>query len=212
MVEAIAATVGEAWMAYLDTGEEPARLGNRDPQWAPHNCYATAVDDHWLTIACTDEDQWRGLCRVVGAGLADDPRFADAAARKAHEAALDEIIGAWARTRDEWDAAWALQAEGVAAFPSVSPLPLWTGDPQLEAIGMLERPDHPAVGRQTVPGVPWRLTNGPNGLRRPAPLLAQHTEEVLTELLGFGVEEVVRLVEVGALRRHRATGAAPAHT
>ena len=88
------------------------------------------------------------------------------------------------------------------------------GDPQLEAIGMLERPDHPAVGRRTVPGIPWRLTNGPNGLRRAAPVLAQHTEEVLTELLGYSVEEVVRLTECGALRLPDQTqhASAPART
>jgi crotonobetainyl-CoA:carnitine CoA-transferase CaiB-like acyl-CoA transferase len=213
MVEAIATTVGEAWMAYVDTGAEPPRMGNHDPIWSPHNCYAVAGDDQWLTIACTDEAQWQGLCRVIDPALAGDARFADATARKANEAALDERIAAWATGRDPWEATWALQAEGVAAFPSLSPLPLWTGDPQLEAIGMLERPDHPAVGRQTVPGIPWRLTNGPNGLRRPAPMLAQHTEEVLTELLGYSVDEVVRLNETGALRQpDQPRGAAPART
>jgi crotonobetainyl-CoA:carnitine CoA-transferase CaiB-like acyl-CoA transferase len=64
-----------------------------------------------------------------------------------------------------------------------------------------------------VPGIPWRLANGPNGLRRPAPMLAQHTEEVLTELLGYSVDEVVRLTEVGALRQPDApNAAAPART
>ncbi|MEA3218591.1 MAG: CoA:oxalate CoA-transferase, partial [Acidimicrobiia bacterium] len=72
-------------------------------------------------------------------------------------------------------------------------------NPQLEAIGMLERPDHPAVGRRTVPGIPWRLANGPNGLRRPAPMLGEHTREVLTELLGFDAAEVEDLVEQGVL-------------
>ena len=70
----------------------------------------------------------------------------------------------------------------------------------MEAIGMLERPEHPAVGERTIPGIPWRLTPGRNGLRRPAPLLGQHTVEVLTDLLGYSLDEVERLVDAEAVR------------
>ena len=136
---------------------------------------------------------------MVDPALATDDRFVDAAARKANEAALDAAIGAWTGDRDRWEVTRLLQAKGVAAFPSQAPLQLWRSDPQLAAIGMLEQPVHPATGAYTVPGVPWRSATGPNGLRRPAPLLGQHTEEVLTELLGYPPEEVARLAEVGAL-------------
>ena len=91
----------------------------------------------------------------------------------------------------------------MAAAPSLSPLELWgegpsgDGNEQLAATGMLDRPDHPVTGRRVVPGIPWRLRNGPNGLRRPAPLLGQHTDEVLAEL-GFSEEEQVDLAARGA--------------
>ena len=87
----------------------------------------------------------------------------------------------------------------MAAAPSLSPLELWAdGNEQLAATDMLERPDHPVTGRRVVPGIPWHLRNGPNGLRRPAPLLGQHTEEVLAEL-GFSGEEQADLAARGAL-------------
>ncbi|MFN0091479.1 MAG: CoA transferase [Acidimicrobiales bacterium] len=200
MVEAVAATVGEGWMAHALTGEQRARAGNRDLVWAPHNCYRARGEDDWLTIAVTTDEEWASLCRVVGGGLDGDARFATAADRKANEAALDERIAAWAADQDRWDATRALQAAGVAAFPSLSPADLYGGDAQLEARGFLERPDHPLVGRRTVPGIPWIMHRSPNGLQAPAPLLGQHTEEILVGLLGYSEAEVAALRESGALR------------
>lgn len=201
MVEAVAATTGELWMEYVATGHDPPRRGNHDVAWAPHNCYPAAGDDTWVTIACTTEASWRGLCTVIDPTLADDPRFADAGQRKRHEDELDELIARWTSGLDRGEVTSRLQAAGVAAFGSVSPAELWggDGDPQLGAIGMLERPDHPATGRRTVPGIPWRLTNGPNGLRRPAPTLGQHTDEVLSDVLGYSPDEIADLRRRGVV-------------
>ena len=200
MVEAVAATTGELWMEHRSTGFVPARLANRDHVWSPHNCYPSLGEDRWVTIACPTEHSWRALCDVVDPSLAVDPRFATAADRKRHEDELDIILSAWTAMRDRWDTTMLLQRAGVAAFPSLSPRDLWDGDAQLEAIGMLERPEHAAVGRRVVPGVPWRMTPGPNGLRCAAPVLGQHTVEVLTELLGYSTDDVQRLVAAGTVR------------
>ncbi|MDG2112726.1 MAG: formyl-CoA transferase, partial [Actinomycetota bacterium] len=70
---------------------------------------------------------------------------------------------------------------------------------QLEAIGMLETPEHPVTGRHVVPGIPWRLTNGPNGIQRVAPMLGEHTDEVLTTMLGFSDDQVAAMHASGAL-------------
>ena len=204
MVEAVAATVGELAMQYRATGQNPVPSANKDALWAPHGAYPAAGDDRWVTIACTTDSSWRALCDEVDPTLADDPRFATREARKSNEDELDEIVGTWTSDLDRWDVTRRLQAAGVAAFPSLAPLELWTADPQLDSLGMLERPRHPVTGDRVVPGVPWRLANGPNGLRRPAPCLGQHTEEILTELLGFTPGEVDELVEAGVLSQgHR---------
>jgi len=200
MVEAIAATVGELWMQYLAEGVPPGPAGNRDPQWAPHGVYATGADQ-WITIACADDTQWRGLAGLAAADDAAfaDARFATATGRKAHEAEIDELLTRWVAGSDRWELTQRLQAAGVSAIPSISPLELWSGNEQLAAIGMLEQPEHPVTGRYTVPGIPWRLANGPNGLRRPAPMLGQHSDEVLAEL-GFSAEQVAALKAAGAIR------------
>ena len=199
MVEAIASTLGEVWMEYLGDGSTPPRRGNHDPLWAPHNCYPTATQDQWLTIACPTEETWRSLAAVVDPSLLDDGRFTTMELRKRNETALDQIIEAWTTTGDRWDLARRLQAAGVAAMPSLSPLDLWHGDPQLDALGMLERPTHPVTGTHVVAGVPWRLNNAPNGIRRTAPTLGQHTAEILTEVLDFSPEQADALRAKGAL-------------
>lgn len=214
MVEAIGATLGELWMEYVATGSSPGPIGNHDPQWAPHAVYATGPDE-WLAVACTDDAAYRALLDVVaGTGAADaaavlrEERFATEAGRKADEADLDATIAAWVRGRDRGELCARLQAAGVTAAPSLSPIELWgdggsgpgsavAGNEQLAATGMLDRPDHPITGRRVVPGIPWRLRNGPNGLRRPAPLLGQHTDEVLAEL-GFSDTEQADLAARGA--------------
>ncbi len=199
MVEAVASTLGEVWMEYLATGEPPGPRGNHDVSWAPHGCYPAAGEDRWVTIACPDDESWQSLCSVLDPALLGDPRFADVALRKRNEAELDEIVAAWTATRDRWETTGILQAAGVAAFPSVSPLELWGGDPQLEERGMLERPVHPVTGAHVVPGIPWRLAAGPDGIRRPAPKLGEHTREVLVEVLGYSPGEVEELFGADAV-------------
>ncbi|MGY9075466.1 MAG: CoA transferase [Acidimicrobiales bacterium] len=200
MVEAMASTVGELWMEYQATGESPLPQGNRDAAWAPHNCYPSAGDDDWLTIACPTEEAWIAAATVIDSALLDDPRFATMAQRKVNEDDLDEIITRWTLAADRWDRCRELQAAGVASIPSLSPMDLWHGNEQMDALGMLARPEHPLTGDHVVAGLPWKLIPGPNGLRRHAPLLGQHNLEVLTEELGYTPEEVDQLQQSGALK------------
>jgi benzylsuccinate CoA-transferase BbsF subunit len=190
MVEAVATTLGEPWMEYVSTDENPPRRGNHDIVWTPHNCYPAAGEDQWVTIACTTDEAWSRLCSVIDGGLADDERFTTMALRKQDEDDLDAVVAAWTSSQDRWAVTPRLQAVGVAAFPSMSPAELWRGDPHLAAQGMLEQPEHPATGDRTIPGVPWRLTNGPNGLVRRAPLIGEHTDEVLREVLQCDADEL----------------------
>ena len=198
MVEAVAATVGELWMEYRAAGRSPAPVGNHDPVWAPHNCYPAQGEDRWVTVACPDDESWTALASVIDPEVVGDPRFATAELRRANETHLDALIAAWTATHDRWETTQLLQAVGVAAFPSLSPRDLWDGDPQLEALGMLEQPDHPCTGSRVIPGIPWRFTHSPDGLRSPAPLLGQHTEHILSEL-GFHPDEIDGLVARGVV-------------
>jgi CoA:oxalate CoA-transferase len=83
---------------------------------------------------------------------------------------------------------------GVAAFPSMNSKDL-TEDPHLNARGFFAKLPHPEIGDKIHTGIPWLLTNAPNGVRSTAPLLGQHTDEVMREVLGYADEQIARLKE-----------------
>jgi crotonobetainyl-CoA:carnitine CoA-transferase CaiB-like acyl-CoA transferase len=196
--EAVAATCVEGWMAQQLCGEAPPRMGNRDPRMSPHGVYRCRGEDDWVSIACASEPEWRALCSVVDPALASDARFASRQLRKQNEDALDAVLEAWTRTRDRFDVTRALQRVGVAAFPSMTPRDL-AGDPHLEARGFFARLPHPEVGTRQHAGIAWRLRDGPNGVRAPAPCLGADTGAVLSELLGYSPERIAELEAAGIL-------------
>ena len=195
MWEAMMCTAFEGWMNHALGGKAHSPMGNRHPETAPCNVYPCRGDDRWVAISAGSTGEWEGLCEAMGCpDLALDPRFASAAARKAHEDDLDGIIADWCRSRDRWAVTEALQAAGVPAFPSVCSADL-RSDPHLAARGAFHRFEHPEVGVKSHFRVPWRWTRRPNGTGRRAPCLGEHTREVLREALGLSADEIEELRE-----------------
>jgi crotonobetainyl-CoA:carnitine CoA-transferase CaiB-like acyl-CoA transferase len=196
MYEAMEMILPEALLQYAINGREPKPLSNHDPLMAPHNCYkARGGDEDWISIAAGSEDEWRALCGAIGQpALAHDPRFATAALRKGNEAELDRIITQWTSTRDRWEITRALQAAGVAAFPTLSNKDL-AHDPHLRERGYLVELEHPEVGRRIHAGIPWTMSATPCKVWRAAPLLGQDTDHLLSALLGYSAEKINQLRE-----------------
>jgi crotonobetainyl-CoA:carnitine CoA-transferase CaiB-like acyl-CoA transferase len=193
--ESMAALVPEGWMEYVMNGVEPPRRGNRDPWMSPHNCFRCAGEDEWVSIACSSDEEWRALCLTLGQPqLAADARFRTGQDRKTNEDELERLLTAWTSQHDRWEVTRALQGAGVAAFPSLSSKDL-VEDPHLNQRGFFARLEHPEVGVRTHTGIPWILTNAPNGVRAPAPLLGQDTDQVMRDVLGYADEEIARLKE-----------------
>ena len=193
--ESVAALVPEGWMDYAMNGLEPTRRGNRDPLMAPHNCFRCAGEDEWVSIACGDDAEWQALCEAMGqTGLGTDARFRTVQDRKANEDELDTIITAWTRTRDKWQVTETLQARGVAAFPSMNSKDL-ADDPHLKQRGFFAELPHAEVGIRKHTGIPWLLSESPNGVQNQAPLLGQHTDQVMRDVLGYSDEHIAQLKE-----------------
>lgn len=193
--EAVAALMPEGWMEYVMNGIQPPRQGNRDPLMAPHNCFRCAGEDEWVTIACGTEAEWQALCQAIEQSqIVIDPRFRTMSDRKAHEDELDQILTAWTESRDKWEITLTLQAVGVAAFPSMNTKDL-VEDQHLNAREFFTRLPHPEVGVYTNIGIPWRLAHSPNGVKKPAPLLGQDTDQVMRDILGYSEERVAQLKE-----------------
>ncbi len=212
--ESTASNAVEGWMAHAMGAGQPERAGNRDQIMAPHGCYrtgdlypdeeamaaadATMDPGLWISIACADDRQWTALAGLIDGALGTDPRFVSAAARKEHEDALDEIVQSWVAGQDRWELTKRLQEAGVAGFPSMSTQDLLS-DPHLEARGFFERLAHPEVGEQVHAGVPWRCANSADGVTRRAPMLGEHTTDVLQRLLGLSEDEIRRLEADGVI-------------
>ncbi|HLK85366.1 MAG TPA: CoA transferase [Candidatus Binataceae bacterium] len=197
----------EAIMDYTMNGHQPPRDGNRDALIAPHGVFPSkdrfensgTMIDMWVSIVAADDDDFERLARAMGnPDLAREPRFATAAARKQNEDELETIISAWTSERSAAEAERILQAAGVAAAVC-APNKVVAEDDHLKERNYWVYLEHPEVGVQQHCGMPWRMSRTGGGVRAPAPLIGQHTDEVLTKVLGYGADEVARLREAGAL-------------
>ena len=197
--EAAVPLVVEGLLTYQMTGKQPPRMGNRDEFQAPQGLFRCSGEDDWVSISCWSDDEWRALAQTIGrADLRDDPRLATAAGRKAREEELEAAITAWTATRRRDEAAAALAAAGVPAFPVYTTADV-AADPEPAARDFWVELPHPEVGARRHAGIPWRFSGTPLRVRRPAPMVGQHTDEVLREVLELSDAQIARLREDGAL-------------
>ena len=190
--EGASALVGDLLLAHEMTGLVPERMGNAHPSSAPHGVYRAWGVDRWVAIEAHDDASFARLASVVGRPeLALDPRFATAAARKANEAALDDVLGAWIRRRDRDSVVAALEAASVAAAPVRDGRDLYA-DRHLRDREAFVRVEHPELGELELVRAPWRLDDEPAPAKH-APLLGEDDDEILGGLLGFGADEIAAL-------------------
>lgn len=180
-------------------GREPQRVGNASPAGAPHDVYPCRGDDRWCSVAVLADDQWRVLCEVVGAPQAAcDERFRSLEQRRAHTAEIDALIGRWTSTLDPHDAMRRLQAVGVPAGVVQEAVDL-LADPQLAHRQLFWNLDHDEIGPFTHLGSSLAMDVTPPSARSASPLLGQHNEHVLTQLLGKNDDELIELLASGVL-------------
>ena len=186
-------------------GRPSERIGNRlrYPELAPHNTYRCAGDDRWIAIAAESDAQWRALCEVLrrptqqrgGADdLAADARYATNAGRVAAHDELDAALEALTRRWDARELMYALQARGVPAGVAQTTEDKMERDPQLAARDFYPEAPHPVLGDHRYETLPFRFARLGWELRRGAPLLGEHTDELLAEL-GCTPEEIAALHE-----------------
>ncbi len=192
-LEGTASMLGVPMLQYQMTGAIPTPPGNDDPDFAPHNNYPCVEEDTWVAISVGADAEWDALVDVVGdKTLAHSPDFADHSARWNNRRALDKAISAWTRTRSAPEITELLQARGVAAMPVMNIADQFA-DPHLNARETYVEVEHPRVGAEMVYGVPWRFSDTPGGVHNPAPLLGQHNDYVLGQVLGIDESRLDRL-------------------
>ncbi|HEX5120120.1 MAG TPA: CoA transferase [Pseudonocardiaceae bacterium] len=196
-LEAMAAMSGTAVLGGDGPNDATAQWPNRSPHHVPHGTYPTLGTDCWIAISVRSDAEWRALCRLADLNA---PADADEPARRRSQDAVDAAIAAWTGSRDGRALAAELQAVGVAAALVNHGAALVEDDPQLAARGFYHELDHPVAGRVRHEGVVIRMGRTPGSPTRPAPLLGEHTGEVLGEMLGLDATTVARLRESEVLR------------
>ena len=185
---------------YNTNGREQGRLGNRDPGASPHGVYPCTGEDRWLALACRSGEQWKRLLKVAepdGGPLHSDA-FSTLLARKANEDELDRLIALWTSQHDRHDLMRQLQDAGVPAGVINDPRDLFE-DPQLLHRNHFRWLDHPEIGAYATDRSEFELSLTPGSLDTPAPLLGQHTEHFLRDIIGLSDEEYRSLESDGVL-------------
>ncbi|SEA23757.1 Crotonobetainyl-CoA:carnitine CoA-transferase CaiB [Haloplanus vescus] len=178
-------------------GEEPTRMGTKDPVLAPYQTYPTA--DGYLNVGCANQKLWGELCEAVGRpDLADDDRFASNPDRVEHmdelEDELSEVFRE--RTTDEWVELLA-EDHGLPVAP-VYDVPTALDNEQTDARGVVREIEHPALGTVPVIEHPLNYENASAGFDGAPPLLGEDTEAILGEL-GYDEGDIDRLRADGAI-------------
>ncbi len=176
---AIVQTYWQSAIAFA-TGEKPEPLGSAHPLNAPYQSFQTS--DGWINVGAANQSNWIRFLEVIGAPqLNDDPKFSSNAARIRNLSALVDILNGY--LSQETTATWLDRME-KAALPAgpVNDILQMHADPQARARDMIVVLDHPTVGRVETLGHPVKFSRTPSRVERAAPLLGEHTREILTEL------------------------------
>jgi formyl-CoA transferase len=185
-----------AWLAnvasnYLVSGNRPGRFGNAHPTIVPYQSFHAR--DGFFCLAVGNDSQWQKLCALVDQPeLAQDPRFATNPARVQHRDVLIPRLQAIFQAQEVGFWLEEIAAAGIPCGP-VQTIDEVFSDPQVLARDMVWMMPHPTAGEVSLVGSPLKLSATPVAGRLHPPLLGEHTEEVLTSLLGYAAEEIGRL-------------------
>jgi formyl-CoA transferase len=176
---------------YLVAGREAGRWGTAHESIVPYQVFPTK--DRPIAIAVANERMWASFCEVLGKPeWAADSRFESNPKRVENREAIVALIAdeMARKTCDEWTD--VLVGAAVPCGP-VNDMHGLFADPQVLHRGMVAEIPHPTIGTLRLTGVPVRHSETPGTIRRPPPLLGEHTDEVLTEVLGYSPEKIASL-------------------
>lgn len=193
----IALSVWEA-TEYFSTGEVPQPTGSAHRMSAPYQAFR--CQDGYITIGGANQRSWERLCMALGLQhLMNRPEFATDAARVRHRQELAEVIEGVTTQKPRAHWLQVLEEAGVPCGPILT-YPEVFSHPQVVARNMVQEIEHPIGGRIRQIGPAVKCSGTPARIRRPAPLLGEHTEEVLQEI-GYTSGEIEALAAEGVIQR-----------
>ncbi len=199
-------------IALLDVGlsfmestfAEYERFGVVRPQIGNRNYFAAPFDafqakDGYVYVAVVGQGLWRRFLKATGlASLGEDARFRDNRSRAVHGKDLSALIAPWMAQRTVAEIVAVMQQAQVPCGP-VNTIPQAYADPQAQARQMVVPTDHGHLGVVPLIGNPIKMSAAPVTVRRTAPSVGEHNQQVYGQLLGLSAEDILRLQSEGAI-------------
>jgi len=181
---------------YAVNGESCSRQGNRSLRAAPHGAFPCQGEDRWIAIACWSDHEWQQLATIIGI---DPESYPSLESRLAAQETLEATISAWTRQQQAPSLAEQLQSRGIEAVPVADFEDLLERDPQLQHREHFVHLERPLTGESIYERNGFRLSAATSTYSRPAPLLGEHTDELLTALFAYSPAQLADLRASGAI-------------
>ena len=180
-------------LEYRDSGKVRNRPGTDCERAAPHGVFRTAGTERFCAVAVETDEQWEALRSVVPDLSMVDDRWSEMGIANA-----EELLTGWFAEQDGFEAAQKLRARGVPAYAALRASDFYA-DPNLVAREFFIQLDHGAIGTMTFDGPVTLFSATPARPWRAGPLVGEHTQQVMSEILGFSDEEITALAATAAL-------------
>lgn len=179
---------------YEVNGRVATRQGNYDPYAAPHGIYPCKGEDRFCAIAVNTDEEWQSFCGVLGnPDWTEEAGFATLESRLENLEELDKRVKEWTVTLTDDEIMKTLQEAGVGAGRVGDTRDQMENDPQLQFREFYQEREHPELGKYHPPRQPCVLSKTPCDIKR-APLIGEHSQYALEEILGLGDDEIQELV------------------
>ncbi len=202
MLDSLLGMLGYLSQIYFVTGETPKPFGTRHPNLVPYGAFETS-DGH-IIVACLTENFWYNLARAIEReDLIDDARYSQYLARIEHRETLEQIVAEAMKTRTtkEWE---ERLAEFDVPFAPILSVAEALDHPNTQARDMIRTVSHPEIGELKVVSSPIKFDGEAPSPMTPPPTLGENSEEILSEFLGLGPDDIDQLVASGTISNKRA--------
>ena len=197
MMDAVVSVLENAVVRYTVTGEIPQRTGSAHPSIAPFDVFE--AQDGWFVIGVGNDMLWERFCKAINkTDLLNDSRFTTNPKRSENYKELKPIITEWSKEKAVEEILNILINAGVPVG-EVNTIDKIVDDPNIKLREMIVEVEHPRAGKVKITDTPIKLSLTPGKVEKASPLLGEHTEEILNELLGFSKEEIKSLKKEGVV-------------
>jgi crotonobetainyl-CoA:carnitine CoA-transferase CaiB-like acyl-CoA transferase len=197
MLDGMISAMSVVFLNHIGGGPAARPMGTAYPNIVPYQVFPAKEES--IGCAVGSEKLWSAFCRALGRqDLEKNPSFVSNAERSKNRVALEKLLKDHFKQRPAKEWLDLLRAAGVPCS-LVQTLDEVIDDPQTSARDIFPTVNHPTAGTGTVVGCPVKLSDTPGQVTRPAPLLGQHTKQVLNELLKLNSSAVSRLIDSGVV-------------